>query len=361
MKKKSNKKYIDFEYSDRIKSDLNFKLDYEDNIKFNLAYNELLNNSKAVISPYIAEDVFKMAYILKYPTTFIAYIYDLDIRTIQLWLCDLKINKDSLKNDIKYKKRKSIIKDFEKKLLDKNKEIIGNTYSKWTVLNIDYYLSYIKKETYLICRCKCINKTIRSVLKTNLVNGYSNSCGCKLKQSNLDIDKDMLDDYDYCLYRFLDCNKNVLYIGKCTKTYGRNNNDKYYFIKDRLLQHYSKSSKQLPKSLYLNTKYIEITFPDVKSNSELEKMETELISYYERVKLQCNYNLDLPSGVKYINEDNLKWTLYNEKTDEDMEILKRNYGYEKIPPVETINERLRAMLWLKENNKLKEIEKNDEK
>ena len=44
-----------------------------------------------------------------------------------------------------------------------------------------------------------------------------------------------------------------------------------------------------------------------------------------------------------------------------MEILKRNYGYEKIPPVETINERLRAMLWLKENNKLKEIEKNGEK
>ena len=44
-----------------------------------------------------------------------------------------------------------------------------------------------------------------------------------------------------------------------------------------------------------------------------------------------------------------------------MEILKRNYGYEKIPPVETINGRLRAMLWLKENNKLKEIEKNGEK
>ena len=72
--------------------------------------------------------------------------------------------------------------------------------------------------------------------------------------------------------------------------------------------------------------------------------------------MQCNYNLELPSGVKYIDKDNLKWILYAEKTEEDIEILKKNYGYEEIPPIEITNERLRAMLWLKENNKLKEIE-----
>lgn len=169
--------------------------------------------------------------------------------------------------------------------------------------------------------------------------------------------------YNHCIYRFLDKNKNILYIGKCTKSFHSNGHGgkKDYFIKDRIQQHYSPSSKQLPKSLYLNTKYIEIAFPNVKSNDELEKIETELISYYEREKMQCNYNLELPSGVKYIDKDNLKWILYAEKTEEDIEILKKNYGYEKIPPVETINERLRAMLWLKENNKLKEIEKNGEK
>lgn len=346
MKRKHGNKYENFKYEKRIMEDLNIQLDEEDLKKFELVYKHIVERNDSRIIPNIAIDVFKMAYVLKYPNSFIATIYGVGVRTVQLWLCDLKINKSMVKNDEKYKNRKCIIDDFKKKLIKLNNKYIGKTYSKWVVVAIDIYMSYIKNKPYLICKCSCINKTIRSVSRDSLLFGSSKCCGCKMIQSDIDIQENVLENKDFCLYRFLDKDKKVLYIGKCTRTFQQNTN-KSYFIQDRLNHHYYKSSKQLPKSLYLNTKYIEISFPHVTSNQELEKIESELISYYERVKFQCNYNSDLQSEVIYVDSDNLEWILYNEKTDKDIEILMKSYGYNNIPPIEITNERLRAMLWLK--------------
>lgn len=166
--------------------------------------------------------------------------------------------------------------------------------------------------------------------------------------------KDQLNkaNYKYCLYRFLDKNKKALYIGKCEKSYHSDGHGgkKEYFIKDRLLQHYSPSSKQLPKSLYLNTKYIEICFPDVNCGQDLEILENQLISYYERNKFQCNYNLNIISGTNYIEQDNMKWILYEEKTEKDIKRLMKRHNYREIPPIETINERLRLLMWVLNKN-----------
>ena len=359
MKRNYGNKYKDFKYEKKIKEDLDIELDKEDLEKFESVYENIIERNDTIINSAIAKDVFKMAYVLKYPNSFIATVYNVSVRTVQLWLCDLKINKTMLENDKKYKNRKCIIDNFKNKLVRLNNDYIGKTYSKWTVVAIDVYMSYIKNKPYLICRCRCANKTIRSVSRESLLFGTSKCCGCKMIQSDTDIQEDMLRNKDFCLYRFLNKNKNVLYIGKCTRTFQHSAN-KSYFIQDRLNHHYYKSSKQLPKSLYLNTKYIEISFPNVSSNQELEKIESELISYYERIKFQCNYNSDLQSDVRYIDSDDLDWILYNEKTDKDIEGLMKNYGYNNVPPIEIINERLRAMVWLKNNlNKIKNREVNN--
>lgn len=174
-------------------------------------------------------------------------------------------------------------------------------------------------------------------------------------QNEVEVKSLDLKDKQFCLYRFLDKDRNILYIGKCEKSYhsdGRGGK-KEYFIKDRLQQHFSPSSKQLPKSLYLNIKYIEICFPDVNNGEELEIVENQLISYYEREKLQCHYNLYMMMGLEYISSDTMKWTLYEEKSDKDIKILMKKYNYDKIPPIEIINERLRTAIWIL-NNKYKE-------
>lgn len=155
------------------------------------------------------------------------------------------------------------------------------------------------------------------------------------------------DVHDYALYRFLDINKRVLYIGKCAKSRVSNGRggEKTYFIRDRLTIHFVRSSKYIPKSLYLNTKYIEVAFPNVNSNEELEDLESALVRFYERKKLWCYYNRDI--NVKYtILEDTQEWEQLYELTDNDIDILKNRYGYEDIPSIEIINQRLDSMLFV---------------
>lgn len=50
--------------------------------------------------------------------------------------------------------------------------LIGRTFGKWTVLDDDP-----KDKRKVICKCECGN--IRSVWRTNLTCGYSESCGCE--------------------------------------------------------------------------------------------------------------------------------------------------------------------------------------
>lgn len=186
-------------------------------------------------------------------------------------------------------------------------------------------------------------KESRNLTKGNKIN---------IVNTSVEFDDDLMKNKNYCLYRFLDKNRHVLYIGKCEKSIQSNGRGgkREYFIKDRLWQHYSPSSKQLPKSLYLNTKYIEVAFPRVENNKELGILESKLISYYEREKLQCNYNMDLMVGLDYVENDNMSWLLYEEKTERDIKILLKRYNYDKVPSIEIINERLKSILWFK--NKL---------
>lgn len=166
------------------------------------------------------------------------------------------------------------------------------------------------------------------------------------KEYNEKIEKNLIlnDDKIYGIYRFLDENKRVLYIWKCRKTY----KGKEYFLRERITQHFSPSSNQLPKSLYLNIKYIEVFYPDVKSDKELEELESALISYYERNKLECFYNKDLIKTYELLKDD-YKWEKYYTLNNVDINNLKEKYEYEDIPNIEIINERLKAILWIINN------------
>ena len=82
-----------------------------------------------------------------------------------------------------------------------------------------------------------------------------------------------IDNYNFCLYRFLDEEGKVIYLGKCTRSVNSDKRGytKNYFLNERLKHHFAPSSKQNPKSLYLNVAKIEILLPNVSSNEELEK------------------------------------------------------------------------------------------
>lgn len=183
------------------------------------------------------------------------------------------------------------------------------------------------------------NEHVKNGKKINIQEDNNNCIAADLKN-------DILDN-NFCLYRFLDEDKRVLYIGKCEKSQHSNGHGgiKEYFIKDRIIQHYSPSSKHNPKSLYLNTRYIEICFPSVECGQELEKVESEIVSYYERIKKECFYNKDLASGTEYISQDNLDWKIYETKTDRDINILLKKYKIKSIPQIEITNERLKSILW----------------
>lgn len=187
--------------------------------------------------------------------------------------------------------------------------------------------------------------------KANSILLHQNKTLIKTKELNMNT-LDNIASTNYCLYRFLDKNNNVLYLGKCTKSKHSNGRDglKDYYIKDRLTQHFSMSSK-LPKSLYLNIDKIEVCFPIVENNVDLETLESNLISFYEREKLQCFYCRDIKYGFDLISEDNMDWNLFYRLDNSDYEHLKNTYGYSEIPPVGIINDRLKIILWIMEKYK----------
>lgn len=193
----------------------------------------------------------------------------------------------------------------------------------------DLNLNRNKKDNKVI-RNNDLNKTYKEKI-------YNQSCNNEIER--------------YALYRFLDKERKVLYIGKCLKVNKTLESNEVYFIRQRLQQHFSPSSKQLPKSLYLNTKYIEVFYPNVNSNEELELIECSLISYYERYKMECYYNKDISFTISdnlNFKEDNFKWTSYHIISTKERNNLKKKYNFTKIPNIEIINERLKAIIWFKE-------------
>lgn len=50
-------------------------------------------------------------------------------------------------------------------------------FGKWKVLRFD---ARKNKKIYWVCECQCENKTIKSILGSNLKGGRTNSCGCEM-------------------------------------------------------------------------------------------------------------------------------------------------------------------------------------
>lgn len=335
----------------------NRKISKYENFKYNKEIVELISSVKLNESDierikkitwndthkYIIKDLYILAEKCKLSTSQLSIIYDVSIRSIQNWLKKLGINRNLIQA------REIGNSNYINKIYQRNKQYIGKRFGKWVVKDIDYKKSKQCGRDYFVCECQCLYKTVNSVTKRSLLEKTSTSCGCKPKINHIynnDL-KSKIYHSKFCLYRLLDKNKNILYIGKCSKSCISNGHggQKEYFIKDRLIQHFTPSSKQIPKSLYLNTKYIEISFPAVESNEELESLESSLVKFYERYKLWCPYNKDL----KYVAtalEDTQKWEQLYELTENDIEILKHRYGYEDIPSIEIINQRLDSMLFI---------------
>lgn len=60
-----------------------------------------------------------------------------------------------------------------------NDEFLNKNINNWTVLDI----LKIKNRIYFKCQCSCNKKTIKNVLKSNLLNNKSKSCGCLISNT----------------------------------------------------------------------------------------------------------------------------------------------------------------------------------
>ena len=86
-------KYVNYEYDSYVEELLDVKLKEKDMKKLNSIldkYND--KNIEKVYEPII-EDLFILAYVHKISTSQLSLIYDTSIRTIQIWLKDLEINR----------------------------------------------------------------------------------------------------------------------------------------------------------------------------------------------------------------------------------------------------------------------------
>lgn len=289
--KKLEYKYYNYQYVDEIKELLGVEINKvnENRLKSIEEDFDFKNIDRAY--SFIIRDLFILYYINNFSTSQLAIVYNIGIRSIQLWLKELEMT--NIKTPMRKKKKNSMI-------------ISPNNINK-TFINI------IQKEEKI----------------------------------------SMGGNKDFAIYRLLDKDKNILYIGKCIRTKTSSNGHgglKEYFLKDRIAQHYSPSSKQNPKSLYLNVIYIEATYPKVNNNKDLEKIESSLIFYYERNFLSCNYNRDI-GEYEEINNDTNIWEEIAFFSDKDIDKLRVKYNFDDIPSIEITNERLQAMMWIL--NKLK--------
>lgn len=288
--KRAEFKYYDYQYSKEIKELLDKKINKTNEGKIKKIIKNY--NSKNITRAYafIIRDLFILYCVNNLSTSQLALVYNVGIRSVQLWLKELEMT--NIRGLLKKKEKNHI--EITSKEINKN----------------DMY--------------PVVNDSVKK-------------------------------DKDYALYRLLDKDRNILYIGKCERTRHSNGHGgfKDYFLRDRLIQHFTPSSKQNPKSLYLNVRYIEVTYPEVNNNKELEKIENSLIIYYERNYLSCNYNNNV-TEYDEISEDKNIWTEIDSFSDEDIRLLMKKYKIDEIPSIETTNGRLKAMVWIldKQTNKI---------
>ena len=117
-------KYKDFKYNEDIQLLLNSKLNIKHKKKLDLIYSNYYTLGINRSYEYIIEDLYKLAEIHKLSTAQLSEIYNTSIRTIQIWLKELGINR-SIKKAKKIQKKNSNL-DIE---LRSDKEINSTTNS----------------------------------------------------------------------------------------------------------------------------------------------------------------------------------------------------------------------------------------
>jgi len=69
--------------------------------------------------------------------------------------------------------------------------LIGKVFGRWKIIGFadnKIYKCGVKSKIF-ICECQCENKTIKNIIKNNLLSGKSKSCGCLQKELNKTIYK----------------------------------------------------------------------------------------------------------------------------------------------------------------------------
>lgn len=243
-------KYNDFKYADENIIDiLSINLNKYESGKLDSILKKYYKLGKKRIYEPIIKDLYILAEINKFSTSNLASIYNVTVRTIQVWLKELGLNRD-LKTASKLK---------------------NNSYNKNIVTALSHYKNNEKQtQGYRKIKIKDYNKFL--YVKYNE----------ELNKSN------------YCLYRFLDKNNKVLYVGKCEKsinyyrrTYDKKRVSREYYLIDRLRIHFNVNNNHLPKEMYNEICSIEYCVFNTKE--ELLVAESDVILYL-KLQHQCVFN-----------------------------------------------------------------------
>lgn len=107
-------KYKHFKYDDNIKKQLSIPLNAKDEIELMKVYNNYESLDVRRGYEYIIKDLYILVEKRNISTTDIANIYDVGVRTVQIWLKELGLSrtlKEAQKIAVKKRSSKSIKKD----------------------------------------------------------------------------------------------------------------------------------------------------------------------------------------------------------------------------------------------------------
>ena len=156
-----------------------------------------------------------------------------------------------------------------------------------------------------------LNRTVKQACK---INKKFNKVNKKLNKVNKPPKNTKFKNVkgNYALYRFIDKNDKIIYVGKCEKSIISNGRGgkREYFLKDRITAHFAPSCKHLPKAAYLSVSRIEYAL--CKTKDELLSLEEDLILFY-KMNNQCTWNGQVP--LKFNNKYNffiINWKKYHE-------------------------------------------------
>ena len=183
-------------------------------------------------------------------------------------------------------------------------EVIKMAKNKIPTKNIALHFNVSQRSVQIWLKELGLNRTGKQAYKINKKFNKVNKPSRKSKFKNV--------KGNYALYRFIDKNDKIIYVGKCEKSVISNGHGgkREYFLKDRITAHFAPSCKHLPKAAYLSVSRIEYAL--CKTKDELLSLEEDLILFY-KMNNQCIWNGQVP--LKFNNKYNffiINWKKYNE-------------------------------------------------